>query len=886
MVDLETNSEENIREDEKRSLCCKIKCATPFCRMDMFSIIKQSIYAEDTNPITRYFQIGRQVGSCGPEMIWKIYEAIRISDQKEASVFLFEKKIADKLHKPRRKETVSEILRKEVQHLERIKHPRILNIIHPLEECGNSLAFASEPIFASLANCLGTHDRLPVPVIQELKDYKFIFYEIQCGILQITEALSYLHSTEQLVHRNVCPQSIVITTRGTWKLTGLGFSEKIREGKESTACHPWSTKFPKMAQPDLNYIAPEIQTCKTCSYFSDMFSLGILICTIYTGGSAVIDAGYNSQQYLKQLDQLTQRFGDIAHQMPLLLVEPVEKMINKDIRYRPTAQLFSLIKFFNEPVVCTLQLLDTLEQKDPFLRAEVHCQLAQVLPDIPKKILYRNVFPVLCLECSMADSVTSALIPFIAMIDNASKDEYCGHILTVFRDVINMPKPVQATVNILNRLDIILNKSPIEEIRSEIIPLVFNCLESTSIQAQEAALNAIGMVKEYLDDSFMKMLVLPRAKALFYKATNVRVKINALSCIDHVLDSLDKMTILDEVLPLLTESQCQDASIVITIVGIYKHLLSDRKFGLTHNLIATKVMPPLITQTVNPGLTMEQFSALMEVLREMLEQIDRERRNKMKQESGSPPTQRGSLNMQNGKSKDDKSASLGKSFLSVDGAVPTGIQKSRTGSLQLPLPPTINIQVPSVPSSPNLSGKLLDEKQMSVIDTSEQQRKFSLIPPVGATPGISLIADESPCSDRPRRPSTQSLGQYSFPVSWFYDARRGSYESRHSSDKSRRPSTHSVGILPISMFGEGGQKERKPSTHSLGIMPIGGIDDDQFFIDCRHRRPSAGPFITPEFDRRGSKNSLFGMGDAMKGGQRRASFQALGESVMQFFSSK
>lgn len=29
--------------------------------------------------------------------------------------------------------------------------------------------------------------------------------------------------------------------------------------------------------------------------------------------------------------------------MPLLLVEPVEKMINKDIRYRPTAQLFSSV---------------------------------------------------------------------------------------------------------------------------------------------------------------------------------------------------------------------------------------------------------------------------------------------------------------------------------------------------------------------------------------------------------------------------------------------------------------------------------------------------------------------------------------------------------------
>jgi len=38
-------------------------------------------------------------------------------------------------------------------------------------------------------------------------------------------------------------------------------------------------------------------------------------------------------------------------------------------------------------------------------------------------------------------------------------------------------------------------------------------------------LNAIGMVKEYLDDSFMKMLVLPRAKALFHKTNNVRVNI-------------------------------------------------------------------------------------------------------------------------------------------------------------------------------------------------------------------------------------------------------------------------------------------------------------------------------------------------------------------------
>ena len=53
----------------------------------------------------------------------------------ECSVFVFDKKTADKLHKPRRREMVSEVLRRDIRHLERIKHPHILSVIHGLEEC-------------------------------------------------------------------------------------------------------------------------------------------------------------------------------------------------------------------------------------------------------------------------------------------------------------------------------------------------------------------------------------------------------------------------------------------------------------------------------------------------------------------------------------------------------------------------------------------------------------------------------------------------------------------------------------------------------------------------------------------------------------------------------
>ena len=53
----------------------------------------------------------------------------------EASVFVFEKKTADKLHKPKRREIVSDLLRRDVINLMRFKHSKILRVTHSLEEC-------------------------------------------------------------------------------------------------------------------------------------------------------------------------------------------------------------------------------------------------------------------------------------------------------------------------------------------------------------------------------------------------------------------------------------------------------------------------------------------------------------------------------------------------------------------------------------------------------------------------------------------------------------------------------------------------------------------------------------------------------------------------------
>ncbi|XP_055388592.1 SCY1-like protein 2 [Condylostylus longicornis] len=369
----------------------------------------------ESNPITLHFEIGKQSACAGPECIWKIHDAYRKSDGKECSVFLFEKKNAEKLHKPKRKGSVIELLKTSIKQLERFKHPKILQIIHPVEESAETLAFAAEPIIACLANVLTYQEAesnsslvlntqntesqqsttQSASNLQKgffMKEYNFLDIEIKYGILQITEALSYLHYSGHVVHRNVCPSSILITNKGTWKLGGLEFIEKLNETDIgiSIDCPPWSSRISKMMQPNLDYLAPEIQLHSTVSILSDMYSLGMVICAIFNNGRSLIQANNSTSNYLKQLEMLDTAVYNISTKIPIPLQEATTRLISKNPTQRPTAQLLQLIKYFNDSAVHALQFLDVINMKDPTQKTHFYrTTLRDVLPLIPRVILYK-----------------------------------------------------------------------------------------------------------------------------------------------------------------------------------------------------------------------------------------------------------------------------------------------------------------------------------------------------------------------------------------------------------------------------------------------------------------------------------------------------------------
>ncbi|KAI2801048.1 hypothetical protein BLOT_011622, partial [Blomia tropicalis] len=570
--------------------------------------------------------------SAGPELIWKIYDAVRKTDKKDVSIFFFDKRTADKLHKPKRKETISEILRFSVRQLDRFRHPKILSIVHSVEESSDTLAFATEPVIGSLANVYDYLDeRLPQAFVSKLKDYNLLDFEIKYGLLQMTEALVYLHYTCKVIHRNISPQSILINKKGTWKLAGLEFVEKCHETDvlHFIPCQAYTSKLPKMGQPDLDFIAPEVQTQSVCTPLSDMFSLGLLIAFLCGHGKLLINANLNTSTYLRQLDSLNASLNELIPNVSPMLQEMLRSLLEIDFKKRPSSQILTASKYFLDSSVHALQYLDTIQMQDSMHKANFYHNLKNVLPFIPKKMWCQHILPSMECELQCPDVLAAALQPIIYIINESSVQEFQEFILPFIKNIFQMPKSVQATVTLLENIDILMLKCDKEDFRADIVPMICTAFDSTTPQIQSAAMSALSHVIDHLDETTIRKMILPKTKQLFDVNADTKIQINILICIEKVIGNLDKTDVQDDVLPMIMRARIQDASVLIIVINICKLMMIDlKKYGLTVNIIAGKIMPSLTPALANPTLNVDEFNDLVDLLTDMLTYIAKSQRNK------------------------------------------------------------------------------------------------------------------------------------------------------------------------------------------------------------------------------------------------------------------
>lgn len=241
-----------------------------------------------------------------------------------------------------------DILKRGIVQLTKLRHPQILTVQHSLEESRESLAFATEPVFASLANILGNTENMPHPLPNHIVHYKLYEVEIKYGLMQVAEGLAFLHNDVKLLHHNICPESIIVNQQGAWKIFGFDFCIANQSMTGSAPFWPFTEYCQAMhalTQPSLDFLAPEYLLSATHSPASDIYSLGMVIYSLHsTGHNTLGNIGNEYSKFKRFVNELKTLSPSRLMCVNEGLREYVKLMLNVTPELRPDPHQFLKVR--------------------------------------------------------------------------------------------------------------------------------------------------------------------------------------------------------------------------------------------------------------------------------------------------------------------------------------------------------------------------------------------------------------------------------------------------------------------------------------------------------------------------------------------------------------
>uniref|UniRef100_A0A1B6C9B0 Protein kinase domain-containing protein n=1 Tax=Clastoptera arizonana TaxID=38151 RepID=A0A1B6C9B0_9HEMI len=550
---------------------------------------------------------------------------------KRLQYLCLKKKQLDRWSKQDRDEILN-ALKRGVSQLTRIRHPQVLVVHHPAEDSRDSLAFATEPVFASLANILGKIENTSSPPNPQLKNYKLFEVEIKYGLLQIGEGLAFLHNDAKILHHNLCPENIVINQQGAWKIFGFDFS--IQKSHPDSTTWPWleyKSDLHPLAQPELDYLAPECVLLESNTAASDVYSLGVMIYALYNEGQPLFSANKDLHTYKQNINKIKQLPASGLMSIVEGLREMVRMMLNFKPELRPDEHELIKVEFFDDVGVKTLNYLDSLFQWDNLQKSQFYKGLPQIVDKLPHRVCLYRVIP-----CLIKEFVNPTMVPFVLpnvliIAENCSKEEFSQHILPTLKTVMKMTDPIQILLIFMQKMDLLLKLTPSDEVKMDVLPMLYRALESDAQQIQELCLSVLPTYAVLIDYPSMKNALLPRIKRLCMSTSYISVRVNCLVCLGKLLEHLDKWLVLDEILPFLPQIPSREPAVLMGILGIYKLVLSHKQMVITKEVMATKVLPFLMPLSIENALTLNQFNAIIAVIKEMVNRVETEHRVKLEQ---------------------------------------------------------------------------------------------------------------------------------------------------------------------------------------------------------------------------------------------------------------
>ncbi|TNN13850.1 SCY1 2, partial [Schistosoma japonicum] len=547
------------------------------------------------------------------------------------------------------------------------------------------------------------------------------------GIYQLTELLRFLHIGQSLFHNNVSPNSILLTHRNQWRIVSAAFLESICLEKMDVSQYelgpsPWTRKWPKMARPDCHYSAPECLnlTTNTSNPFtgfrgktstdlhhftnknspdhitpsmismksrstnpddmpgpwSDMFSLGLIICALYTISSPaegsvqwlqnIRKRGVDSHEsflntetmftskdniiqetspefvhavHLSQSSDIPEAFRLSVCRMPLELVEPVEKLLSRNTHKRPSSQLFALPILYGRIMPILIELHWQFESRQFTRQLNDYTTMSTVNSSI---------------ETTLNDDVCinydSLLIAGLAhLIEVCSSIDYTEFIEKDLISIFEKSSNLKTKICLIHHTRSFLRQVPDSLIEQYILPLMKECLVSNNNTAQIESLNNLELLVGYITLSDLEIIVLQKIMKAF-QCNNQQLQLAALHCLVSILTRLSDSTILNDVIPFLlnvsnelklnkntsnlndihdhtdnTEChECNDAveQSLSELCNAWKKILYTKSYLLEPQLISKDIFPSLLPHVVDKKVNITAFRILMSTLYALLDLLD------------------------------------------------------------------------------------------------------------------------------------------------------------------------------------------------------------------------------------------------------------------------
>ena len=188
----------------------------------------------------------------------------------------------------------------------------------------------------------------------------------------------------------------------------------------------------------------------------------------------------------------------------------------------------------------------------------------------------------------------------------------------------------------------------------DVLPIIFNALESSTPSLVDAALRSLPSVLPQLDFSTIKNELFPVIAAIFSKTNSLAIKVRGLQAFVTLcggsndpsgsdgLDglgpqkkattstALDKFTMQEKIVPLIKVIKTKEPAVMIAALNVLRVVgqVADADF------VAVEILPILWSMSLGPLLDLKQFQSFMELIKSLSSRVEEEQTRKLQELAG------------------------------------------------------------------------------------------------------------------------------------------------------------------------------------------------------------------------------------------------------------